>query len=865
RSIEHDRVVVVPAPGAPARMPFWHGEFMARSAHLTPRVGVLRRALDDARTREDLDAIERAYHADEPTVRSLAEYVQAQRAVTGLVPDDRTLVLEHFRDEVGSVRLVLHAPFGGRVNAPWGMALGRRMRERLGVEVQVQTTDDGLMLRLPDMGAAPPVDVIRTLGPEEAERLVLEEVGQSSLFGARFRMNAARALLLPRGSPRRRMPLWLQRLKAADLLQAVREFPSFPIVVETYRDVLQDAFDLAALRDVLGRLTRDELAVRVVGTELPSPFAASLQFGFVIDWMYGDDTPRAEQRAALLSLDRALLDELMGGEGADDATLAVLEELLARRRGTAPGRQARDADELALLVDRAGDVTRTELEARVAPSSEWRRGDPLADLLADGRLVAAMLPTSRGPERRFLLADAYARYAAAFGADALGTVEAGPELAPVPAAEAVPDVLRVVALERRAARREILARWLALAGPVSVEEIRARYAFPAAWIRRRLEDWERAGTLVRGTFGGDRAAVRWCSRRLLEQARRRELARARQAIEAVPLAAHARFLQRWQHVSPGARLTGADGVAEVMAQLEGLARPAEAWERDYLPARLERYDPDALSRLAARGTLAWAVVPRPAATGTPARGLGTLRFLARGTGRLWLGPPADEAALGEGARAVLATLRAQGASFTTELAAATALGPQRVRDALRELVAAGLVTNDTLDALRDVLRWRPVFPVKRRDEPDPTRWLPAGFTPSRPVVQRRVNPRQLARWRRPDREEAASWGGRWSLVHTPGMLGPQVEEAELAEQVARQWLARYGIVSRDWWRRERPAVGWRAIYHELKRLEFRGEVRRGYFVAGLAGAQFALPDAVELLRAPAAEDEPVIVLAASDP
>jgi ATP-dependent Lhr-like helicase len=175
------------------------------------------------------------------------------------------------------------------------------------------------------------------------------------------------------------------------------------------------------------------------------------------------------------------------------------------------------------------------------------------------------------------------------------------------------------------------------------------------------------------------------------------------------------------------------------------------------------------------------------------------------------------------------------------------------------------VTNDTVEALRDVLRWRPVFPVKRRDEPDPTRWLPAGFTPSRPVVQRRVNPRQLGRWRRPDREEAASWGGRWSLVHTPGMLGPEAEEAELAEQVARQWLARYGIVSRDWWRRERPAVGWRAIYHELKRLEFRGEVRRGYFVAGLAGAQFALPEAVERLRAPVTDDEPVIVLAASDP
>jgi ATP-dependent Lhr-like helicase len=871
RSIEHDRVVVVPAPGAPARMPFWHGEFMARSSHLTARVGELRRALDAARTRADLRAIQERYQADEPTARSLAEYVQAQRAVAGAVPDERQLVLEHFRDEVGSVRLVLHAPFGGRVNAPWGMALGRLMRERLGVDVQVQTTDDGLMLRLPDTEAAPPVDVFRTLGADEAERLVLEEVGRSSLFGARFRMNAARALLLPRGNPRRRMPLWLQRLKAADLLQAVREFPSFPIVVETYRDVLQDAFDMPALRDVLGRLASGEIALRVVRTELPSPFAASLQFGFVIDWMYGDDTPRAEQRAALLSLDRALLDELMGGEGADDATLSVLDEVLARRRGTAPGRQARDADELALLVDRAGDVTAEELAARVAPAAEWRRGDPLQTLLSSGRLVAADLPTSAGSERRFFLADAYARYVAAFGVERLATVHAGAPLTPRPAADVVPAPLREAALTRRAARRELLARFVALAGPLSVDDVRARYAFAAPAVERWLEERERAGVLVRGQFGARRGVTRWASRRLLEQARRRELAQARKQIEAVPVDAFARFLQRWQHVAPGTRLAGADGAATALAQLYGLARPADAWERDYLAARVEHYDPNALGRLAASGALVWAAEPRATKGGASPGGIGRVRFFERGTGRLWLGAPPGEDALSDGARAVLGALRAQGASFTADLAAATALGAQRLRDALRELAAAGLVTNDTVEALRDVLRWRPVFPARRRDEPDPTRWLPEGFTPSanRPIVQRRVNPRSLARWKRPDREPESSggWGGRWSLVHAPGTLGPAADEAQLAERVARQWLARYGVVSRDWWRRERPAVGWRAVYHELKRLEFRGEVRRGYFVAGLAGAQFALPEAVELLRAPAdAEgDAAPLVLATSDP
>ncbi|MDB4886271.1 MAG: associated domain protein, partial [Gemmatimonadetes bacterium] len=867
QTIEHDRVVVVPAPGAPARMPFWHGEFMARSSHLTRRVGILRRELDDARTLEDLQTLQDKYQADERTTRSLVEYVQQQRASTRIVPDDTHLVLEHFRDEVGSVRMVLHAPFGGRVNAPWGMALARRVRERLGVDVQVQTTDDGLMLRLPDMGAAPPVDVIRSLSVEEAEQLVLEEIGQSSLFGARFRMNAARALLLPRGNPRRRMPLWLQRLKSLDLLQAVRQYPSFPILVETYRDVLQDAFDMQGLRDVLGRLASGAITVKVVETEIPSPFAASLQFGFVIDHMYGKDAPRAEERAALLSLDRALLDELMGGQGADDTTLAMLDELLQRRRGTAPGRQARDVDELALLVDRAGDLTMAELEARVAPAAEHTRGDPLATLLASGRLVSTSIPVAGRSERRWFLIDSYARYASAFGLTAMSMLGTGVDDTPRLATEVIPAALLTAALTQRAARREVLSRWLALAGPVSVDDVRARYDFPARWVERRLEEWERNAVLVRGTFGAERAVTRWCSRRLLEQARRRELALARKSIEAVGIDSFARFLQRWQHLTPDTHLGGADSIPSAVRQLYGIARPAEGWERDYLPARVEDYSPDALARLAASGALVWAAERRDDRAGaSQAQAVGRIRFFERGSGRLWLAAPPGDDTLSANAIAVRDALRAQGASFTLDVSAATGLGPQLTRDALRELVAAGLVTNDTIEALRDVLRHRAVFPVKRANEPDPTRWLPADFVPSaRPIVQRRVNPRRLAKWKRPDREEVQTWGGRWSLVHLPGTLGPEADEQELAERIARQWLARYGIVSRDWWRRERPAVGWREIYHELKRLEFRGEVRRGYFVAGLAGAQFALPEAVEMLRAPVEAGEPVIAFASSDP
>lgn len=896
-AIEHDRVVVTPAPGAPARMPFWHGEYMARAANLSRRVGALRRELAEAGTDEGalLNIAER-HHADHATTSSLASYVAEQRAATAVVPDDRTLVLEHFRDETGAVRLVLHSAFGGRVNAPWGMALAQRAREVLGlpsggaVDVQVLTTDDGIMLRLPDIGGAPPAEAVLGLGRTEAERRVLEEVGSSSLFGARFRMNASRALLLPRGSPRRRMPLWLQRLKALDLLQTVRAFPSFPILVETYRDVLQDAFDLPALGEVLDALQEGRIGIRIVGTERPSPFAASLQFGFVMDWMYGDDTPRAEQRAAALSLDRALLDDVMRTEGADEDTRREIDLVVAERRGTAdPVRmadgsvrrswRARTADELAMLIDRAGDVTIDELHARVAGVEEGGRGDIAGQLFASERVIAIELPT-----RRIILTESYGRYLAAYGAEMLATVGLGAGLEPRPVTDVVADALRVPSLTPSAARREILARFLSVSGPTSTDEIAARYGWPARWIERRLAEWEGAGKLVRGRFRPEVTTAEWASRRVVEQARRRALAALRREIEAVELPVFAAFLQRWQHVDPRDRLGGADAVSEVLAQLAGIPRPAEAWERDYLPARVSpRYDPAALGALAAVGRVVWAGSGR-FDDRSGARTLTAIRFFARGSGGLWIDSPAESQSasvtsdpgdaagepipLGETAIVVRDTLARLGASFFEDVQAETGLGTFALREGLRELAAAGIVTNDTIDALRELLHWRPLIPGARGPAPDPTRWLPAGFAPSpdRPVVQRRANMRRIPKWR-PDRADALKpWAGRWVLLHTPGILGRSESEEDRASAVARQWLDRYGVVTRDWWRRERPNVGWRAVYRELRRMEMRGDVRRGYFVRGLAGAQFARPDAVERLREVARDvAPPVVVMAASDP
>jgi ATP-dependent Lhr-like helicase len=770
------------------------------------------------------------------------------------------------------MRVVIHSPFGGRVNAPWGMALAHRIREWLGeaasrsadpsirrsanplYELQVQTTDDGIMLRLPALAKPLPMDVVRGMTPDEARRRVLEEVGSSSLFGARFRMNAARALLLPRGDPRRRMPLWLQRLKALDLLQSVREHPSFPILVETYRDVLSDAFDMTALEQVLGRIARDELPMHYVETRVGSPFASSLQFGFVMDWLYGDDAPRAEQRAALLSLDRALLDEVLGVEGADAETLGMLDEMLSRRRGTAPGFRARTADELAVLIDRAGDLTKVEIGERIATVEEGRRAtaDPFAELISSGRVVSLDIPDTGAFERRFVLIENVPRYVSAFGdailASAHGTIPGG---------------FRAGTLTRDAARTELVGRILAIDGALSIDDIQRRYDIDEHWLRRRLEQWQRHGRVVRGTFGVADGHERWCMRRLIEIARRRELARARKQIQAVDLPAYARFVERWQHAHPDTRIAGDPDSTDAVRQFYGLPRSAEWWTREAVRTRFTASTTEIFSRLASTGELVWVADPPPDSATSR---LGTIRVIRRGTGRAWLAPD-RELELSEPAQVIRDAIKENGASFFDELMTMTSLPSRRFRDGLRELIAAGLVTSDSFEALRLASRWRSMPRDVDAGAPDPTRWIPVDPDRPRPIVHRRGMVRRLPKWKRPDLDGAdpGSWPGRWSLVRTAGILGPKVEEATLAESIGRQWLDRYGIVSREHWKRERPAVPWRSIYLELRRLEMRGDVRRGYFVDGLAGVQFAKTDAIEMLRAKPDENPPVIILSASDP
>ena len=869
-AIEHDRVIVTPAPGAPARMPFWHGEYASRAASIGRRVGALRRELavlppDDEAAAAALAA---RLGADEASTREMRDYVAEQRAATGTIPDERTVVVERFHDEMGAVRVVIHSVFGGRVNAPWGMALAQRVGDALGSgECHVQTSDDGIMLRVPETGAALDLAALLRLSPGDAEQRLVDEIGNTSLFGARFRMNAARALVLARGAPGRRMPLWLQRMRALDLLDAVRGMPTFPLLVETYREVLDDAFDLPSLRAVLDAIGAGRITVRLVDTEGPSPFAAGLQLGFVMDWLYADDSPRAERQAALLSVDRALLGDVLTdgllGAGADDDARRALDDVVADRRGTSERRRARSADELAYLLDRAGDLTIDELRARTAARDAWTaQRDPVEALLESGRVV--LIPFPAGDEAlrwRAILVETFPRYASAFGEDALARLRAGPLLADTAADVVVPGAFRHPSLEPRAARREILAKFVSLAGPVTVADITTRYGWPEEWVAAVLTDWQRAGRLVRGRFRREVHDAEWCTTGVVDRARRRALAALRRQIRAVDLSTFGAFLRRWQHVDPRDRLTGSTGLEAAVHQLSGLPQPADRWERDTLPSRLDRYDSAWLSQLATSGQLEWAGSARRSDAGAPT--LAAIRFFPRGEEVIWLSTPAH--ALSADAQRVRDALAQRGASFFGDLVSATGLGPAALRDGLRELVAAGAATNDTIEAMREIVRMRAL--PNRESPAEVSRW-PSEIIGRSPIVQRRVSAYRLPKWRRPDVPGPQSgWVGRWSLIWIDDADRPP--EDEHAEIVARRWLDRYGVVTSDWWRRERPPVAWRSIYRELKRLEERGEVRRGYFVEGMAGAQFALPAAVELLRGVREEttgrDAPMVAIAASDP
>ena len=856
--ITDDRVILDDGSGGLPMVPFWKGDIAWRDYDLGVTVGRFRRQvaerINDPRAAQWL---RENFCLDENSAQNVLHYVRDQLEASGAISSDRTVLVELFSDPVGDRRIVVHSPFGGRVNAAWALALTSAFRERTHTTPEVRTNDDGILLRFPDADRDPPLDLVTQMPPEEARERILAELPDSALFGAQFRQNAARALLMPRSKGRHRTPFWLQRLKAKDLLATTRQFDRFPILVETYRDCLREVLDLEHLLEVLGGIREGRIAVVASERAVPSPAAMSLLYDFVGIYMYEWDQPKAERQLQALAVNRDLLQDLLKDVSlADLIKPEAVAQVESHLQHAAPDRRARSANELLVVLRDLGDLSTEELFTRaLAEGPQW-----LAEISAAGRIIERQIPTSGGPVQRWVLAEEAGTYARAFGADPIG----GSGLRPAPTGAIEPDLI-----DR--ARVALLQRLLASRGPLTLAEITARYAFPEDWLRATLAAWSEEGRLAHGRLVGTGGEEQWCDRRNLEQVHRRTLTLLRREIQPVPLPSYADFLFRWQHIHPDARLPQADGVRRALQQLRALPAPALLWERDLLPARVHGFRPGELDALCQSGELAWVGL----GTGRPAHL--RARFLFRGEGASYLAGrdlSGLSEPLSEPAQKVLACLRSEGACFTRDLELGVQLRGEALAGALVELVARGLITNDALRALHELVHFRPATGTQERR---PFSSLEAQLAERLGPRERPLNPRERlpGRMREARRVAAhralatAQWVGRWSLVQRMGFWGADVAPEEQLARWARQLLSRYGIVSRECLLREDIPWAWDTLYEYLQALEMRGEVRRGYFVQGLGGAQFALPEAVERLREAHARqtagDESLVVVNAWDP
>ncbi|HWH28899.1 MAG TPA: ATP-dependent helicase [Mycobacteriales bacterium] len=794
--ITHDRVLVTPAPGQPGRMPYWHGDAPGRPAELGRALGAFLRELS---TLSDEEARQRLQDGglDANAAANLLAYLREQREATGVLPDDRTILVERFRDELGDWRLAIHSPFGAPVNQPWALALSARLRETYGVDVQSMHSDDGIVLRLPEMdGDEPPSGAVAVFEPDDVEPAVQAEVGGSALFASRFRECAARALLLPRRNPTRRTPLWQQRQRSAQLLQVAAQYGSFPVVLETMREVLQDVFDVPGLVQLMRDVEARRVRVVEVETPSPSPFARSLLFGYIGAFMYEGDAPLAERRAQALSLDSALLAELLGQ--------AELRELLSPEALDEVEREVqrrvhpvKDAEGVADLLRVLGDLTTAEAVARGAEPA-WLHE------LEDARRVIRVRVA--GEERWAAVEDAGRLQ------DALGVA------LPVGVAEAFTEPVRDPL-------GDLVSRYARTHGPFHPADVAHRFGLGVAVVDAALARLSASGRVVHGEFRPGGTGLEWCDAEVLRTLRRRSLAKLRKEVEPVPPDALARFLPQWQGLGRQAG-RGVDGLLRAVEQLQGVPVPASALEQLVLPSRVADYSPSLLDELTSSGEVLWA------GAGALPGNDGWVSLQPADSADLLLPPVDPELALTPLQSQVLDALDGGAALFFRAISDRVgeldaAVGDTALAAALWELVWAGLVTNDTLTPLRALLgTGRTTHSSKRAPARQRSRY-------GRPVMPTRTGPPAAA--------------GRWSLLPTR-----ESDPTRRTTAVAEALLDRYGVVTRGSVVAERVPGGFAAVYQVLKAFEEAGRVRRGYFVEGLGAAQFAAPGAVDRMRALAA-------------
>ena len=812
--ITHDRVLVEPAPGEPGKMPFWKGDGPGRPLEFGRRIGALVRELRALPKPAALTRLVGEHDLDPGAAENLLQFLSDQEAATGQVPDDRTIVIERTRDELGDWRVCVLTPFGSRIHIPWAMAVSARIRAAGGTEVETLWGDDGFVLRFPDTDDPPDPDWI-LVESAEAMQMVLRQLGSTALFAGRFREAAGRALLLPRRRADQRSPLWQLRKRSYDLLSVASRYPSFPLLLEAYRECLRDVFDMPALIETLRAVEQRQLRIHVVETHKPSPFAASLLFSYVANFVYDGDAPLAERRAQALTIDQDQLRELLGEadlrELLDADAIAEVEETA---QCLAESHRARTADGVHDLLLRLGDLTREELSRRLV-SPELMQ--PVDRLLRARRLLELRI----AGERRLIAVEDAARYR-----DALG----------IPLPPGLPGSL----VEGVAhPMLELVRRYARTHGPFTLREVGDRFALDPIVVENTLHQLTVDGRILEGGFRPGGLHREWCDAEILRQIRRKSLSKLRREVEPVEQHTLARFMTHWQGLLTPRRVSHAhlDTLLDAIEALQGAPVPASLLESAILPARVAGYEAAGLDTLIAAGEVTWAGIdPIGERDGRIAL------FLADKLPLLAQQRPLAEP-LTDREEKIIAVLESTGASFFEPLHHAVGDGyPGESIDALWSLVWRGLVTNDSLHALRAY--------IMRPDS-------------SRP--QRRTHTGMVFRSRRTTPPNAQ---GRWSLLPLRSRMGGP-SETEASHALALQLLNRYGVLTREAVAAENIPGGFSAVYDVLKALEESGRIRRGYFVAGLGATQFALPSAVDLLRQlrtePPTEKPEFVQLAASDP
>ncbi|HJU43277.1 MAG TPA: crosslink repair DNA glycosylase YcaQ family protein, partial [Vicinamibacterales bacterium] len=776
-----------------------------RPVELGMAIGKLVRDLRKQDSGDARSTLQTDHGLDELAAANLLKYLEDQQAATGAVPDDRTIVIEQSRDDLGDWRVAVLTPFGSRIHAPWAMAATARVRDEAGLDVEVMWSDDGFVVRYPD-GERPPDTSLLIPDPDEVERLVVGQLGSTAMFATRFREAAGRALLLPRRRPGARAPLWQLRKRASDLLAVAARYGSFPIILETYREILRDIFDLPALTDILKRIRSRTLRVVAVESRTPSPFSASLLFGYVANYLYDGDAPLAERRAQALSVDQSQLRDLIGDtELRDLLDEAVLETVEAELQHLPPRFHAKSTDAVHDLLLRLGDLSRAEVEAR----TESGVAAPALDELVRTRRV---LSVRIAGEERFIAVEDASRYRDAIG---LPLPPGLPETLLEPVADPVTDLVR---------------RYGRTHGPFTVKDVSARLGLGVAVVEAALQRLLGIGRAVDGEFRPGGVGREWVDAEVLRTVRQRSLARLRQEVEPVESTALGRFLVHWHGLARPRY--GLDGLLDVIEQLQSVPIAASVLESEVLAARVNKYTPAMLDTLLAAGEVAWVgVEPLGERDGRVA--LYLTDHLSKLLPPDVLATKRNQGLMGRDAH-IVSHLGKHGASFFAPVHDAAGGGfPQETVDAIWDLVWKGLLTNDTLHALRAYVA-----------PPERTRRAPRGTT----FRSRRLVP--------PSAE------GRWALVPAAGD-----SPTSWATAMANQLLTRHGVVARDITAIEQLPGGFSALYPVLRRLEETGRIRRGYFVAGLGAAQFAQPGAIDLLRDAREERDEVITvtLSATDP